>query len=69
MTSKYAKRFGSTLSSLMQGNNITYEELNTRTGISHGTLHRYANGQAEPSLSNALTLARFFGRTVEDMVQ
>ena len=69
MTSKYAKRFASTLSSLMEGNDITFEELNARTGISHGTLHRYTKGSAEPSLSNALTLAKFFDRTVEDMVK
>jgi transcriptional regulator with XRE-family HTH domain len=69
MTTKYAKRFASTLSSLMEGYGITFEELSKRTGLSHGTLHRYTKGQAEPSLSNALTLAKFFGRTVEDMVQ
>jgi transcriptional regulator with XRE-family HTH domain len=53
----------------MEGNDITFEELNARTGISHGTLHRYTKGSAEPSLSNALTLAKFFDRTVEDMVK
>ena len=48
------------LNNLLKKYNFTLRELELKTNISNSQLSKYASGNYEPSLKNALTICKFF---------
>jgi transcriptional regulator with XRE-family HTH domain len=46
---------------------LSLRDVERQTGIPAGRLSEYERGLSEPLVSTAITLARFFGRTVEEL--
>lgn len=44
-------------------------DIELKTGIKRNTLSNWENGVSEPSIADLITLAQFFGVTVDEMIQ
>ncbi|GEO94401.1 helix-turn-helix transcriptional regulator [Kocuria turfanensis] len=55
------------LKALRAARTLSQGQLAIAVGVSRQTIYAVENGRSEPSLSVALALARFFGRSVEDV--
>ena len=50
-----------------KGNNIQQAELAAAVGVRRETIVNLENGKYNPSLKLAMDIARYFGKTVEDV--
>jgi len=57
------------LKQMRQKMDIPQNELSKRTGIAPSTIHRYETGDRLPNIQNAYVLAKFFGCSMEDMIE
>lgn len=59
---------GSRIRDLRMARGLTQTTLGDATGLHHVTLSMYERGQREPSLDALITLARYFGVPMSDLV-
>ena len=64
MKTKFAER----LKELRQNKNIGQVELARFIGVSKGTISLWENGLREPTLSNIVSLAKFFDVTTDNLI-
>ena len=57
--------FADNLLKLRLQKEMSLRDLERATGISRTQLHKYENNTADPSMTNVVTLAKFFGVTVD----
>ena len=57
----------STVRELRQSSGLSQEALGKALGVSRQTINAIETGRYDPSLRLAVHLARYFGRTVEEM--
>ena len=58
---------GSNLKELRAKKNLTQEELADAVGVTRVTINYIENGEYRPSLELAFLLARYFGKTIEEV--
>ena len=66
------KRIGNRLKTLREESGLTVQQLSDKTGISKITLNAYEQGKRclfDSSCRTVYTLARFFGVTMESMIE
>lgn len=61
--------FGRNLQLLMAVKEISYRELEKATGINFGSLNEYGLAKRNVPLKYAKTLADYFGKTVDEMLE
>jgi plasmid maintenance system antidote protein VapI len=66
--SEASLQFSRNTKRLMDAKALTIEALSHATGISHGNIHRIANGEVEIPLKSAQALSKYFDRSLEEMV-
>ena len=64
MKTKFAER----LKELRRDKNIGQVELAKLIGVSKGTISLWENGLREPTLSNIVSLAKFFDVTTDNLI-
>ncbi len=64
MSMKFCER----LKELRIEKNIGQVELAQQIGVSKGTISLWENGLREPTLSNIVNLAKFFGVTTDNLI-
>ena len=57
--------FGERLKDLRMSKNIGQIELSKRIGVSKGVISLWENGLREPTMSNLISLARFFEVSID----
>ena len=62
-------RFGRNLSKLLVERSMSYYELEKFTGVTYRSIARYAHGEVSVPLDAAEKIARYFGKTVDEMVK
>ena len=62
------KAFADSMKGLRKISKLSLTQLGKKIGMSQQTLSTYENCKRVPSLLQALTIAAFFGFTVEDMI-
>lgn len=60
---KNMTEFGKILRELRKENKVTQPELAEAIGVSNGMISFWESGKCEPTLSNIIKLAKFFGVT------
>jgi len=58
-------KFGKRLEILREKKELSYSELEKKTGMSKSLLWRYETGKSDPGLSSLIKLADFFGVTLD----
>lgn len=69
MSNPATERFGKNMEALMHLKGVSYSELEKATGVPRSSLNEYARAKHAIPLKNALAIARFFGKTVEEMAE
>jgi DNA-binding XRE family transcriptional regulator len=62
-----AKAFGARLRELREGAGLTQKELADRAGLSQNAVSQWEQGNREPLVSNAMTLAEVLGCDIADL--
>lgn len=60
--------FARNLKNLRQGKDLSLRELSNATHISRAALNEYERGMTDPSLSNLIKIARYFGVSVNWLI-
>lgn len=58
-------KFGKQLEILREKKELSYSELEKKTGMSKSLLWRHETGKSDPGLSSLIKLADFFGVTLD----
>ena len=64
-----SKRFGRNLSKLLVERSMSYYDLEKFTGVNYRSIARYAHGEVTAPLDAVEKIARYFGKTVDEMVK
>jgi len=62
------KEFAENLSALRQEKGMSLRELSNATQISRAALNEYERGITDPSMTNLIKLARYFGKSVSWLI-
>ena len=62
---KEQSEFSGRLKKLREEKEISFDEVSNKTGLAKSLLWRYETGKSEPGLSALITLANFFGVTLD----
>ena len=60
--------FGKKMTRYMKERNESFRDMSSRIGINPSSLNDYANAKRNISITYAIKIARYFGKTVEEMV-
>jgi plasmid maintenance system antidote protein VapI len=52
-----------------RNDNISFRSLGKMIGINYGSLHEYAQAESNIPLESARRIARYFGKTVDEMTE